>query len=136
MGLWSGTKEFFGSLFSDESIVNKAVDGVYNGLDMSFFTPEEQAMMRKTSVELKVKALEATQPYKKAQRFIAIVSMYNFFAAFWVGVFVYLVAEEKFEGYLAIVKTFELGWIMLAIIAWYFKFESFSLFGGKNNEKK
>ena len=60
------------------------------------------------------------QGFKLAQRVIAITVTVNFFIAFWCGVGIYLMKPDKLEGYLNLVGTFELGYIMLAIIAWYF----------------
>jgi len=45
----------------------------------------------------------------------------NFILSFWAGVAFYLFAsDEKFRGFLSLVGVFSLGWIMIAIITFYF----------------
>lgn len=57
---------FFGRLFGSENTIKKAVDGVYNGVDQSFFTQEEKASYF-------LNLLKAYEPFKLAQRFLALV---------------------------------------------------------------
>lgn len=57
---------FFGRLFGSDNTINKAVDGVYNGVDKSFFTQEEKASYF-------LNLLKAYEPFKLAQRFLALV---------------------------------------------------------------
>lgn len=64
---------FFGTLLSSDSVVDKAVDGVYNGLDKTFYTDEEKAEMAIKRSELHIKFLKAYEPFKIAQRFLALI---------------------------------------------------------------
>ena len=64
---------FFGSLFGNENVINKAVDGVYNGLDKVMYTDEEKADMAIKRSNLHIKFLKAYEPFKIAQRFLALI---------------------------------------------------------------
>ena len=109
-----------GSLFSSSS-AEKVVDGVYNGIDKAFYTDEERADQELKKAEIKLKFLPLFEPYKLAQRYIAVMFTINFIMAFWVGVFLLLYSTEKvLLSYLKLIGTFELGYIMIAIIVWYF----------------
>ena len=53
-------------IFGDSEVVKKAADGVYNGVDAVFFTKEEQA-------DHFTRLLESYQPFKLAQRLLAML---------------------------------------------------------------
>ncbi len=72
----------FDTLFGSEEGVKKIVDGVYNGVDKSFFTEEEKA-------QYFLKLLEAYHPFKLAQRLIALLFVipYVFVVLVFLGLF-------------------------------------------------
>lgn len=53
-------------IFGDESIIKQAADGIYNGVDKSFYTDEEKAG---GFLDL----LRAYEPFKLAQRLLMLV---------------------------------------------------------------
>jgi len=53
-------------IFGSDDVIKKAADGVYNGVDAVFFTKEEQAGHF-------VNLLKAYEPYKLAQRLLAML---------------------------------------------------------------
>lgn len=57
---------FFGRLFGSDTVINKAADGIYNGIDKALFTNEERASHF-------LNLLKAYEPFKLAQRFLALV---------------------------------------------------------------
>ncbi|WP_330926305.1 hypothetical protein [Candidatus Sororendozoicomonas aggregata] len=57
---------FFGKLFGSESVIKKAAEGVYNGVNYAFHTDQEKA-------EHFLKLLKAYEPFKLAQRFLALI---------------------------------------------------------------
>lgn len=65
--------KLIGKMFGDADVVKKAADGIYNGLDKAIFTKEEKAEFNQKRMELYLKFVEATAPYKIARRFIAII---------------------------------------------------------------
>ena len=107
------------SIFSS-SIAEKAVDGIYNGVDKAFYTAEEKAIALQKQVDTKLKLLPLFEPFKLAQRVIAIAFTINFLLAFWVGAFLLRFSPEYFDAFISLVVTFNFGWIMAAIVAWYF----------------
>lgn len=110
---------WFGKLFSSDT-VDKAVDGVYNGVDKMFYTDEEKAEARQKVFETKIEMLKHFEPFKLAQRYIAIIHTVNFVIAFWIGVVIYVFFPTMLDGYIKLCATFQIGWIMVAIIGWYF----------------
>ena len=59
MGIWA-------SLFGNENIIKKAADGIYNGVDASFYTDQEKAGGF-------LKLLKGYEPFKIAQRLLMLV---------------------------------------------------------------
>jgi len=111
---------WFSSLFSADTI-NKSVDAVINTGDALFYTDEEKAQASQKAVETKLKMLPHFEPFKLAQRYIAIMFTINFIASFWVGVlFFYFGTPKQLEGYIHLIAVFQFGWIMLAIVSFYF----------------
>lgn len=55
-----------GSLFGSDSVKNKLVDGVYNGVDAMFYTDEEKKENHKAFLKL-------YEPFKVAQRYLALI---------------------------------------------------------------
>ena len=92
---------------------NKLVDAVIDTGDAIFFTDEEKAKM-------KVELLKHYEPFKLAQRLLALIFTINFILAFWVGVALFIWYPNLASGFLGLVKAYELGWIMLAIVSFYF----------------
>ena len=116
------------NLFSSESI-NKAVDAIVDTGDMLVYTDEEKADYNQKKRELKIEFAKSMAPYKVAQRAIAIASTMNFILAFWAGVGLYVWStKEMFKDYISLVNTFQIGWIMMVIISFYFLDGSMSWF--------
>ncbi len=57
---------FLGKLFGSDNVIQKAADGVYNGVDAAFFTNEEKSRHF-------LNLLKAYEPFKLAQRLIALL---------------------------------------------------------------
>lgn len=92
---------------------DKLTDAIINSGDALVFTDEEQAKM-------KLEMLKAFQPFKLAQRLLAFMFAVNFIIAFWVGVVLFFWYPTYFDGFLKIIATFNLGWIMMAMVSFYF----------------
>jgi hypothetical protein len=111
---------WFSNIFSPDT-ASKAVDGIYNGIDKAFYTDEEKAEALQKQLDTKLKLLDKFAPFKLSQRFIAISFTLNFIAAFWAGaVLLFLGKTELLSAFISLVATFQLGWIMVAIVTWYF----------------
>ncbi len=120
----------FSSLFSGDTI-NKTVDAVIDTGDALVYTDEEKAKALQLATETKMKMLSHYEPFKIAQRYIALMFTFNFIISFWVGVLIYFAYPLKFDNFLGLIKSFELGWIMLAIISFYFGGGFLNSIGGK-----
>lgn len=57
---------FLGKLFGSDNVVQKAADGIYNGVDAAIFTKEEKS-------EYFLNLLKAYEPFKLAQRLLALL---------------------------------------------------------------
>ncbi|AMO58126.1 hypothetical protein [Endozoicomonas montiporae] len=56
---------FWGKLFGSDNVIKKATDGIYNGIDAAIFTKQEKAGHF-------LNLLKAYEPFKLAQRFLAL----------------------------------------------------------------
>ena len=75
------------------------------------------------SIEAKTKAktdmLTAYAPFKLAQRYLALIFTVNFILVIWATVYLWA-ADKDMQGFLDIMANFNVGWIMLTIIGFYF----------------
>ena len=92
---------------------NKLTDAIIDAGDAIVFTDEEKARM-------KIELLKHYEPFKLAQRLLALIFTINFIAAFWIGVALFVWFPNLASGFLGLVKAYDLGWIMLAIVSFYF----------------
>ena len=101
---------FLSNIFS----ADKALDIIKDTGDALVFTAEEKAKM-------KLKILDHFAPFKVAQRVLSFMFAANFILAFWVGVAInFFAGKEALKEYIELVVAFNLGWIMLAIVSFYF----------------
>jgi len=108
------------SIFSP-TILTKAADAVISTGDALVYTNEERAIAYQKLLDTKLKMLPLFEPFKIAQRYLATIFSINFILAFWVGVLIFFSGnKEQFDGYIQLVSAFSLGWIMLAIVTFYF----------------
>lgn len=111
----------FLSDFFSPNTVNKTVDAIYDTGDALFYTDEEIAKAHQESMKTKISLLGAFAPFKLIQRHIALVFTYNFIAMIWLTIIVgFLGDKAQLEMLLKIFGIFSIGWIMLAIVTFYF----------------
>jgi hypothetical protein len=109
----------FMDIFSTSSI-DTAVNAIVSTGDALVFTEEEKKELNKKVIEFKFETLTKNGNFQLAQRYLAVLFAVNFFAAFWVGVFIYFFNESKLDGYMQLVAVFNLGWIAMAIFSFYY----------------
>lgn len=108
------------SIFSP-IVLTKAADAVIDTGDALVYTDEERAKAYQKLLDTKLKMLPLFEPFKVAQRYLATIFSINFILAFWVGVLIFFRGnKEQFDGYIQLVSAFSLGWIMVAIVTFYF----------------
>lgn len=124
MGIWQGIKSIFTG--SPDKVLDMA-SGVGNFIDETFYTDEEKSNAKLKLFELKLKWLNATQGQNLARRYCAIMFGLNFiftfqvaFISFVVGWWLGIDTKTLTIGIIDIVTAFQLGWIMIAIISFYF----------------
>ena len=104
-----------GKLFGSD----KVIDGAMRGIDALVYTDEEKANMELSKAKVKIDLLGAYAPFKIAQRYLAVM----FSAAF---IFLLLVStalailKMPYQPILDVAEAFSLGYIVLAIVTFYF----------------
>lgn len=66
------------TLFSSGKTIEKVGDGIYNGIDKAFYTDEEKALDNQKLIKIKMDMLKAYEPFKIAQRLLALVTAIPF----------------------------------------------------------
>jgi hypothetical protein len=128
IGWWS-------ALFNGNSTAEKATDAIISTGDKLFYTDEEKADDRRKQREFFPTLLKAYTPFKIAQRVLAIWFSFLFGMSFMMGLGItgfniYTTYQANLKGVepilldmtqlLALVAAFNLAWIMLTIIGFYF----------------
>lgn len=83
---------FLSSLFSSTTIMETAVKGAYNSIDMAIYTDEERALAQQKTQEWLLEYQKATAPQNLSRRYIAVM-----ITALWV-VLIVLTAILKMVG--------------------------------------
>ena len=134
MSIWS-------TLFSGSDTANKVTDAIIDTGDALFHTSEEKAEDRRKQREFFPTLLSAFEPFKIAQRVLAIWFSGLFGLAFIMGLLVYVfnsIATYKqsvanvtreipleivtipIEPLLDLIVAFNIGTIVALVVAWYF----------------
>ena len=101
----------FEKLFGSNKVIEKIGDGVYNGIDKAVYTPEEM-------IDNRLKSLAAYEPFKIAQRLLALVFTIPYMLA-WTTTFIasfFVDVSDQQE----VLLNGTMGEIVLAIVAFYF----------------
>ena len=150
MGLWK-------SLFSSGDTIEKVTDAAISTGDKLFFTTEEKADMSLKMREQFIKTLQAYEPFKIAQRILAFWFSFLFGVSFIIGLAAtifnsyvtyqhnkQITTLQEFDSIPKLVTidiqplfnlliSFDLGWIMIAIVTFYFLGGSFESLKKKGN---
>jgi len=107
------------TIFGSGEVISKGVEM----LDDAFYTDSEKAEDKQKMQELKSKSkidlLKAYAPFKVAQRYIAIVFLFNFTLSFILILGMTVFKLDTAEA-LAVVGAFNISWIMITIVMFYF----------------
>ena len=114
--------ESIGKIFGSKDVISSAM----NGIDAIVFTDQERA-------ELKIKLLKQYEPFKIAQRYIAVIFSLSYVFAFLLAL-VFNIVGWEIKGILDIVKEFSIGYIVLAIVSFYFSGGAIEAFKNKNKD--
>jgi len=83
----------------------------------SFHTSEPELIAAQT--KSKTDLLTAYHPFKLAQRYMAVLFTVNFITAFWFAVGLWGL-DKDLQGFIDLMLAFNMGWIMLTIVGFYF----------------
>ena len=108
--------DIFGKIFGSEEVITGAI----NGLVKLVYTDEEEADMKLKRAEIHIKTLNAYEPFKITQRFLALMFSGAFLIAFLSAIVVSFTPGMTVQPIVDIVKTFWVGEITLAIVSFYF----------------
>ncbi len=89
MGIWS-------TLFGSSKVVNTIADGVYDGLDAVVYTDEEKVSDSLKKADFKIRLLKAYEPFKVAQRFLALLFGIPFVVIGTIAMLVFLFSIFKY----------------------------------------
>ena len=124
MSIWSGIKTIFSS--SPDKVLDMA-SGVGDFIDESFYTDQEKADAKIKLLDYKLKWLNATQGQNLARRYCAVAFGLNFILTFQIclmvvlyGFFTSTDVTEVIGNIKDLIISFQLGYIMITIIAFYF----------------
>lgn len=92
---------------------------IEKGLDLIDDAFETDAEKRESKTNAKISLMKAYAPFKIAQRWLAVLFGVNFVLSFWVAVALWAAGRDM-QGFLDIMTAFNLGWIMLTIVMFYF----------------
>lgn len=113
--MWDSVAKIFGS----GEVVNKGM----KMLDDAFYTSSEEAKdkadMVKFKAEHKIRLLDAYAPFKIAQRYIAIVFLFNFTVSFFLVLGMTIHGKDT-KSVLEVIESFQIAWIMITIVMFYF----------------
>lgn len=109
----------FSDIFSVKSVDN-IVNAVIDTGDALVYTDEERAKAEQLKIDTKLKMLPLFEPFKIAQRYIAFAFTFTFIFSFFIGVSLLFIDDNLLKKFLDLVSVYQLGWIMLSIIAFYF----------------
>jgi len=137
--VWTGVKTIFGA--NPEKGADM-LSGVGSFIDESFYTEQEKSEAAIKVLDFKLKWMNATQGQNLARRYCAIMFGLNFIFTFQVGLMLIVyghftdiepssiidcvqiatISDTKkvIDSIIELVTSFQLGWIMLAIIGFYF----------------
>lgn len=101
-----------GKLFGSDKVVEKATEGIFSGIDKAILTKEEQ-------LDYNLLMLKAYEPFKIAQRLLALTFAVPYAIAWFTLFIVILFTEIKVSDAVALLDG-KMGQIVLAIMAFYF----------------
>jgi len=126
------------TVFSGEKTLSKTADAIISTGDKLFYTDEEKADMKANYVKQIPGLMDAYKPFKIAQRVLAFWFSFLFGISFLAGVGLILsniiikrnaladgipvdkIAYFDIQPLFDLISTFNMGWIMMTIIAFYF----------------
>ena len=101
------------SILGTPSVITKGLELI----DDAFESDEEK---RESKTKAKIDLMKAYAPFKIAQRYLALMFGGTYLVSFFVVLVMTLVGEGTPDKVISVLEEFKVGWIMMAIITFYF----------------
>lgn len=121
----------FARIFGTPATVEKAVDGVVNGVDAMFFTDEEKSRANLQLLEAKIEFYRATQGSRLARRVLAFMVVGTWLSMILFGLTMNAIGFTELSDHAYNVATETLGTPVAIIIGFYFATSMISTAKGK-----
>ena len=133
----------FSKIFGNNEVVKKGM----NLIDEAFYTDDEKDTNKIEKIKQKIEIIKSYEPFKLAQRYIAVIVLINFTIAFQTCLILTVVNITTSQNYdlksiFELLNVFNISTIMIVICSFYFgggaieswrkKFNTFEI---KKNEK-
>ena len=102
-----------GKIFGSDQVISKGLDLI----DDAWATDEE---MIETRAKAKIELMNAYAPFKIAQRNLAVMFSLTFLFSFFLVLIMTLFNQGNASDVFKVLEQFNIGWIMMAIITFYF----------------
>jgi hypothetical protein len=102
-----------GTIFGSSEVISKGID-----LIDSFHTSTEEEIAANAAA--KVRIMQSYEPFKIAQRYIALLFTFTFLGCFILILGMTLLGDVDVEGARSVISEFWIGQIMLMIATFYF----------------
>jgi len=104
-----------GSILGNDKVMSKGMELI----DDAFESDEEK---RESKTKAKIDLLKAYAPFKVAQRYLALSFMVMYGISFFLvlGLTLFGTAAEQIDAIFDVLDQFKVGWIVMAIVSFYF----------------
>lgn len=127
----------FGSTEKAAALVDKAADGIYNGVDKMFYTEEEKADAQRQGWAMyldfiRIAYLDQNSIRSVTRRWIATAIVATTLLSFLITLGFAIVGKTTVvDSILTTVNAFYIGWAFVAVIVFYFGVQFFRPTGNK-----
>ena len=102
-----------GQIFGSDKVISKSLELI----DDAWTTDEE---MIEAKAKAKIQLMNAYAPFKIAQRYLAIMFALTFLSSFFLVLGMTLAGIGNTKEVFTVLEQFNIGWIMMAIVTFYF----------------
>lgn len=102
-----------GTILGNSGVIEKGMELI----DDAFESDEEK---RESKTKAKIDLMKAYAPFKVAQRYLALMFGFTFLFSFFLVLGMTLFGEGDVDKVFKVLEQFRIGWIMTAIVMFYF----------------
>lgn len=101
------------SILGSPDVISKGMELI----DDAFESDEEK---RESKTKAKVDLMKAYAPFKVAQRYLALMFGFTYLFSFFLVLTMTLLGKGRVDDVFTVLESFNVGWIMTAIVMFYF----------------